>query len=85
MILGGIYLSTILAGLLGIVIILLVIGLGWHAVWNGITEGVVTVKDAIIQVINYYSAQPGDNGSNPNSSDHNPPLPSSHGRGLNKA
>jgi hypothetical protein len=62
-------------------IILLVIGLGWHAVWNGITEGAATLKDAIVKVINYYSGS--QSGESPNSSNHSYPT-NSHARGMNK-
>jgi hypothetical protein len=77
-------LSTILAGVIGIAMILLVIGLGWHSVWNGITEGAMTVKNVIIQVINYYSSDQSGTG-NPNRTDHDSSVSNSHGHGLSKA
>lgn len=61
--------GAILAGVFGMAVILLVIGLGWHVVWNGITKGAMTVKEAILQAINYYTATtPSDNNNHQNNS-----------------
>lgn len=69
--------GALLAGILAMAILLLVIGLGWHVVWNGLTKGAVTVKDVILQMINYYSDV-----TPSGSSDHSPV---SHSKGFNKA
>ena len=67
--------GAMLAGILAMTIILLVVGLGWHVVWDGITKGARTVKDTIFQVVNYYLTP------NHDSTDHS----AVHGNGLNKA
>jgi len=56
-------------------IILLIIGLGWHVVWDGITMGATAVKDTIFQSVNYYLMP--NHGSTSHSA--------GHGNGFNKA
>ena len=53
--------GSLIAGILGIALILLVLGLGWHAVWNGLTVGAEKAKEAIVHGINYFlPSQPDD-------------------------
>lgn len=44
---------SLLAGILGIALILLVLGLGWHTVWSGLTLGVQKAGHTISQAISY--------------------------------
>ena len=69
--------GTLLAGIFGIALILLVLGLGWHTVWSGLTVGAEKARATIVSAIGYFL--PGQQGSSSNIVHGNV-----HGLGLNK-
>ena len=46
--------GTLLAGIFGIALILLVLGLGWQAVWKGIMTGAEKAKATLVRGIGYF-------------------------------
>ena len=46
--------GTLLPGIFGIALILLVLGLGWQAVWKGIMTGAEKAKATLVRGISYF-------------------------------
>jgi hypothetical protein len=46
--------GTLLAGIFGIALILLVLGLGWQAVWKGIMTGAEKAKATLVRGIGFF-------------------------------
>jgi hypothetical protein len=42
------------AGILGIILILAVLGLGWHVIWDGMIKGLGVVRQAVVSISEYF-------------------------------